>query len=74
MLQTSGSESTEVTATNDDGTSVIAANPALRGELEAQEQSRGPIDEQGRFTGHDVKGLTWERRWTTPGEIGRAHV
>src|SRR5512141_1727890 len=67
MLQATGSESTEETTMNDDGTSVIAANPSLRGEFEAQEQSRGPIDEQGRFTGHGVRGLTWERRWTTPG-------
>src|SRR3990172_3230331 len=47
----------QATGTDGDGTSVIAANPELL----------APIDDHGRFTGHGVKGLTWERRWTTPG-------
>src|SRR5689334_15081788 len=61
MLQATGSESTDATTTNDDGTSVIAANPELRPAFE-----RSPIDEDGRFTGHGVSGLEWDRRWTRP--------
>jgi ribonucleoside-diphosphate reductase alpha chain len=59
-----GSESAEATtteaATREDGTMVIARNQGL---MPAKES----IDDQGRFTGHDVAGLTFERRWTTPG-------
>jgi len=64
MARATGSASTEETRTTDDGTKVIARNPALRA---APKTDVGPVDEQGRFTGHDAKGLTWERRWTTPG-------
>jgi ribonucleoside-diphosphate reductase alpha chain len=46
--------------TKRDGTKVIARNPALKPVI-------GPIDEEGRFTGAGAKGLTFERRWTTPG-------
>jgi ribonucleoside-diphosphate reductase alpha chain len=41
-----------------DGTKVIARNATLKNRT---------MDEQGRFTGAGVKGLTFERRWTTPG-------
>src|SRR5918996_4003299 len=41
-----------------DGTKVIARNATLKNR---------PMDEQGRFTGEGVEGLTFERRWTTPG-------
>ena len=41
-----------------DGTKVIARNAALK--------SR-PIDDEGRFTGEGATGITFERRWTTPG-------
>src|SRR2546429_530416 len=43
-----------------DGTKVIARNPAIKPVVP-------PIDDQGRFTGSGVKGLKFERRWTTPG-------
>ncbi len=52
--------------TTDDGTQVIAANPALKAVLEGGEKL-GPIADDGRFTGIGVEGLTFERRWTTPG-------
>src|SRR5918999_6255241 len=29
--------------------------------------ANSPVDEEGRFTGAGVTGLTFERRWTTPG-------
>ena len=29
--------------------------------------SPSPVDDEGRFTGEGVRGLTFERRWTTPG-------
>src|SRR5688572_12840361 len=57
MARASGGATTQETATTDDGTKVIAHNRAL-------EQ---PIDDQGRFTGYNVKGIGWERRWTTAG-------
>ncbi|MEA2676083.1 MAG: ribonucleoside-diphosphate reductase alpha chain [Chloroflexota bacterium] len=66
MLQAPGSESTEATATNDDGTSVIAANSELIGVLEKHDAERSPIDADGRFTGRGVNGLEWDRRWTRP--------
>ncbi|HWH25001.1 MAG TPA: vitamin B12-dependent ribonucleotide reductase, partial [Candidatus Limnocylindria bacterium] len=50
---------TSASETKDD-TKVIARNPALKPAV-------GPIDEEGRFTGAGVKGLAFERRWTTPG-------
>src|SRR4051812_46869056 len=62
MLQATGSESADATTTNDDGTSVIAANSDLRAVLETP----GAIDDQGRFTGRGVNGLEWDRRWTKP--------
>ena len=46
--------------TRDDGTKVIARNAALKPVV-------GPIDDEGRFTGSGTRGLTFERRWTTPG-------
>jgi ribonucleoside-diphosphate reductase alpha chain len=46
--------------TSQDGTKVIARNAALKPVV-------GPIDAEGRFTGANVKGLKFERRWTTPG-------
>ena len=52
------------TQTQADGTKVIARNPALK---PSQEKAVGPIDNEGRFTGLGVDGLTFERRWTTPG-------
>src|SRR4051794_13997459 len=45
--------------TRDDGTKVIARNAALKPVV-------GPIDDEGRFTGSGTRGLTFERRWTTP--------
>ena len=33
----------------------------------SRRKKQGPIDDQGRFTGQGVKGLAFERRWTTPG-------
>src|SRR5215216_6046015 len=53
--------------TTDDGTEVIAANPALKTAFKASKKATGPIDDQGRFTGVGVKGLKFEPRWTTPG-------
>jgi ribonucleoside-diphosphate reductase alpha chain len=41
-----------------DGTKVLARNAALK---------RRSIDDEGRFTGEGVAGITFERRWTTPG-------
>jgi len=46
--------------TKRDGTKVLARNPQLKPVM-------GPIDDEGRFTGAGAKGLTFERRWTTPG-------
>ena len=46
--------------TRDDGTKVLARNTALKPVV-------GPIDDEGRFTGSGTRGLTFERRWTTPG-------
>jgi ribonucleoside-diphosphate reductase alpha chain len=60
MGRATGSATTGETETKGDGTQVIARNPALQPTV-------GPIDDQGRFTGHGAKGLTFERRWTTPG-------
>ena len=55
--------------TTDDGTKVIAANPALKAALKgaAKPKATTPIDDEGRFTGVGVKGLAFERRWTHPG-------
>ncbi len=57
--------------TTDDGTKVIAANPALRAIKVGAATTAAAVDEavdaEGRFTGKGVKGLTFERRWTTPG-------
>jgi ribonucleoside-diphosphate reductase alpha chain len=66
MARAAGAVSPETT---DDGTTVIAANPELRASAKSAGKSakQGPIDDQGRFTGIGVKGLTFERRWTTPG-------
>ena len=64
MARGTGSATTEETATTSDGTKVIARNPALK---PTPQSDIGPIDDQGRFTGHGAKGLTFERRWTTPG-------
>src|SRR5215203_2619638 len=50
----------EETQAKDDGTRVIARNPELQ-------PSQATVDDQGRFTGAGVTGLTFERRWTTPG-------
>ena len=50
-----------------DGTQVIAANDQLKTSLKAADRPLGAVDDQGRFTGIGVNGLTWERRWTTPG-------
>src|SRR5262245_14821035 len=47
----------EETQTKENGTRVIASNPALS----------AAIDSEGRFTGKGVTGLSWERRWTTAG-------
>src|SRR5215212_7494753 len=52
------------THTNADGTKVIARNPALK---PSREKEVGPIDDEGRFTGYGATGLTFDRRWTTPG-------
>jgi ribonucleoside-diphosphate reductase alpha chain len=52
--------------TTQDGTQVIAANPALKPLLKGK-KAVGAMDDEGRFTGIGVKGLTFERRWTTPG-------
>src|SRR5678810_790307 len=57
-------ETAENTQTKEDGTRVIAANPELK---PATGKALGPIDSEGRFTGAGVTGLTFERRWTTPG-------
>ncbi|CAN5612850.1 vitamin B12-dependent ribonucleotide reductase [soil metagenome] len=46
--------------TSQDGTKVIARNARLSPTSEA-------LDAEARFTGKGVKGLTFERRWTTPG-------
>ncbi|MDP8905308.1 MAG: vitamin B12-dependent ribonucleotide reductase [Chloroflexota bacterium] len=46
--------------TREDGTKVIARNAGLKPAI-------GPIDDEGRFTGVGTKGITFERRWTTPG-------
>src|SRR5215211_6235081 len=68
MARGAASVTTETTAetaqTNDDGTRVIASNPELKA---ATEKAKSAIDSEGRFTGHGATGLTWERRWTTPG-------
>jgi len=37
----------------------------MKGSKKPGQQS--PVDDEGRFTGIGVKGLTFERRWTTPG-------
>jgi ribonucleoside-diphosphate reductase alpha chain len=47
------------TSTTSDGTKVIARNAQLR-------STNSAIDAEGRFTGKGAKGLTFERRWTTP--------
>jgi ribonucleoside-diphosphate reductase alpha chain len=53
----------ERTETTGDGTQVIARNPALK----AAAAEPSPVEEDGRFTGQGVKGITWQRRWTTRG-------
>jgi ribonucleoside-diphosphate reductase alpha chain len=53
----------ERTETTGDGTKVIARNPALK----AAAAEPSPVEEDGRFTGQGVKGITWQRRWTTRG-------
>ena len=63
MGRAAGAVATETTG---DGTNVIAANPALKGSA-SKAKAQGSIDDEGRFTGLGVKGLTFERRWTTPG-------
>ncbi len=58
------------TETTGDGTQVIARNPALKAPGKAAGKAaseRPPVDDEGRFTGHGVQGITWQRRWTTPG-------
>ena len=58
------------TETTGDGTQVIARNPALKAPGKAAGKAaseRPPVDDEGRFTGHGVQGITFERRWTTPG-------
>src|SRR4051812_9597341 len=57
MARATGSSATDTK--RDDGTKVIARNAGLKPIV-------GPIDEEGRFTGSGAKGLTFERRWTTP--------
>ena len=52
--------------TTDDGTKVLATNPALKAVMKGSKKP-GPIADDGRFTGIGVKGLTFERRWTTVG-------
>jgi ribonucleoside-diphosphate reductase alpha chain len=47
------------TTTRSDGTKVIARNAQLKA-------AEGSIDAEGRFTGKGARGLTFERRWTTP--------
>src|SRR5215212_5335589 len=68
MARAAGAASAEGTAvetqTQADGTKVIARNPALK---PSREKAIGPIDDEGRFTGHGATGLSFERRWTTPG-------
>src|SRR3954462_3653946 len=65
MVRAAGAVTPETT---DDGTKVIAANPALKAVLKGSKaKAAGPIDDEGRFTGLDVEGLRFERRWTTPG-------
>src|SRR3954468_24847797 len=65
MVRAAGAVTPETT---DDGTKVIAANPALKAALKGQKvKAQGPIDDEGRFTGVGVEGLRFERRWTTPG-------
>src|SRR4051812_296840 len=65
MVRAAGAVTPETT---DDGTKVIAANPALKAVLKGSKaKASGPIDDEGRFTGTDVEGLKFERRWTTPG-------
>src|SRR4051812_40941987 len=65
MVRAAGAVTPETT---DDGTKVIAANPALKAVLKGSKaKASGPIDDEGRFTGLDVEGLKFERRWTTPG-------
>ena len=68
MARAAGTGTAEGTAvetqTQADGTKVIARNPALK---PSREKAVGPIDSEGRFTGYGVEGLTFERRWTTPG-------
>jgi ribonucleoside-diphosphate reductase alpha chain len=60
MARAASSATTGTAGTTSDGTQVIARNPAIKPVIP-------PIDEQGRFTGSGAKGLTFERRWTTPG-------
>ncbi len=67
MARAAGAVAPETTG---DGTNVIAANPALKSALKGsagKAKAQGPIDDEGRFTGLGVKGLSFERRWTTPG-------
>ncbi len=72
MARATGSASTADTGAKDDGTTVIARNPAPKptaatAATAANGASAGPVDDQGRFSGKNVAGLKWERRWTTPG-------
>src|SRR5918992_75856 len=68
MARVAGTANTEGTAvesqTQPDGTKVIARNAALK---PSREKAIGPVDDEGRFTGHGATGLTFERRWTSPG-------
>src|SRR5687768_14267649 len=68
MARVAGTANTEGTAvesqTQPDGTKVIARNAALKPAIKPVVP---PIDENGRFTGSGATGLTFERRWTTPG-------
>src|SRR5688500_13448681 len=68
MARVAGTANTEGTAvesqTQPDGTKVIARNAALK---PSREKAIGPIDDEGRFTGFGATGLTFDRRWTTPG-------
>ncbi len=64
MARATGSATTQETQIQDDGTQVIARGSGLK---PAPKREVGSIDSEGRFTGHDVPGMAWDRRWTTPG-------
>jgi len=63
MARAAGAVAPETTG---DGTKVLATNPALKAVMKGSKKL-GPVNDDGRFTGIGVKGLTFERRWTTPG-------